>query len=112
MMIRILSKHVFKRGFEGEGVESHFALVDHALFVLKNKLDGVLNDDMALSWVFTYSSMQASVVDLPLPVAPDTKMMPRSLIAIFLSVRGGAGRRNRGPCLLRGASPVDLARCV
>ena len=41
-----------------------------------------------LSWVFTYSSMQASVVDLPLPVAPDTKMMPRSLIAIFLSVSG------------------------
>ena len=39
--VRVLPEHMLQRMMERKGVETHFALFDHALIVLKDVFDGI-----------------------------------------------------------------------
>ena len=85
--VRVLAERALERAGEARGVEADLALVDDGLLVAVQELDRVLDgDDVAAFGVaLMWSIIAASVVDLPEPVVPVTRIRPRCSTAIFSS---------------------------
>ena len=88
--VGVLAQHAPERLGEGVRVEADLALVDDRLLVAVQILDRVLDRDdvRADSCVLIWSTIAASVVDLPEPVVPVTRMIPRGSSASRATTSG------------------------
>ena len=87
--VRVLTQDAAQRAYD-VGVLADLALVDHRALVLVQELDRVLDrHDVAARVELMWSIIAASVVDLPEPVVPVSRTMPRRFEGQFLDdVRG------------------------
>src|SRR5690242_12993895 len=76
--VRRLAHRVLQRLVVAVGVEAHFALVDDGFLVPVQEFDRISTVRMwPAELVLRWSIIEASVVDLPEPVAPTTRISPR-----------------------------------
>jgi hypothetical protein len=88
-VVRVLAQRAAQRVGERQRVRSQLALVDQALLRLVHELDRVLDrQDVPVLVVLTWSTIAASVVDLPEPVGPVHRMSPRGRFAISAKTFG------------------------
>jgi hypothetical protein len=87
--VRVLAQDAAQRALERVRVLPDLALVDDRRLVAVQELDRVLDRDDVLGPVsFISSIIAASVVDLPEPVVPVTRMIPRSSWASSVMTAG------------------------